>query len=169
MSEATLQGIFLMGYAAFEQARALPVYIHRAARSIMSCRTAALGGHVQSCPDGHFHRIWYNSCKHRVCPQCAFLQVQRWLAKQRTRILNCDHYHVIFTIPDELRFLWRLNVELMTNILFLCARDTLIELLGDEAYLGAKPGIISALHTWTKTLLLHNRSEIWLDVFIFSH
>ena len=34
-------------------------------------------------------------------------------------------------------------------------RDTLLELLGDEAYLGAKPGIIATLHTWTQTLLLH--------------
>ena len=43
----------------------------------------------------------------------------------------------------------------MANLLFCCAYDTLFELLGDPKYLGAKPGIIASLHTWTKTLLLH--------------
>ena len=155
MIDLTIQSIFLIGYAAFKQNHRLPVYVRKAAHSIMACRTSALGGHIQSCPDGHFHRIWYNSCKHRMCPQCAFIQVQRWLYKQRARILKCDHYHVIFTIPDELHSLWQLNTKAMTDILFSCARDTLFELLGDKEYLGAKPGIIATLHTWSKTLLLH--------------
>lgn len=147
--------IFRIGYGAFEQSRRLPSHIRDAALSITACRTAVLGGHIQSCPDGHFQRIWYNSCKHRMCPQCAFIQVQRWLAKQKVRLLGCDHYHVIFTISDKLHFLWPLNIKLMTEILFLSARDTLFELLGDKKYLGAQPGIIATLHTWSKTLLLH--------------
>jgi hypothetical protein len=43
----------------------------------------------------------------------------------------------------------------MTRILFSCSRNTVFELLEDEKYLGAKPGIIASLHTWTRTLLLH--------------
>jgi hypothetical protein len=62
---------------------------------------------------------------------------------------------VILTIPHELNPLWRLNVGMMADILFRCARETLFELLGDSKYLGAKPGIMATLHTWTKTLLLH--------------
>lgn len=150
-----MQAIFLLGYAAFEQAHSLPEFVREAAHCIMVCRTSALGGHIQSCPDGHFHRIWYNSCKHRMCPLCAFLQVQRWLVKQKARIVRCDHYHVIFTMPEKLRFLWKSNTTLMTQIMFESARDTLFELLGDKEYLGAKPGIIATLHTWSKTLLLH--------------
>ena len=155
MIDLTIQSIFLIGYATFEQGHRLPDYVRKAAHRIMACRTSVLGGHIQSCPDGHFHRIWYNSCKHRMCPMCALLQVQRWLAKQKARILNCDHYHVIFTIPDELHFLWRLNTKAMTDILFSCARDTLFELLEDKRYLGARPGIIATLQSWSKTLLLH--------------
>ena len=30
-----------------------PRHVRRAARAIMQCRTAALGGHVQACPNGH--------------------------------------------------------------------------------------------------------------------
>jgi hypothetical protein len=34
-------------------------------------------------------------------------------------------------------------------------RDTLVELLADPKYLGAQPGMIAALHTWSQTLVLH--------------
>ena len=121
----------------------------------MQCRTAALGGHVQACPDGHMSRIWYNSCRHRSCPQCAYLQTERWLTLQQARLLACDHYHVICTIPHDLNALWLGNVPLMTTLLFQTVRATLDTLLGDPQYLGAQPGIIAALHTWGQTLVLH--------------
>ena len=43
----------------------------------------------------------------------------------------------------------------MSPLLFQAARDTLCALLADPQYLGAQPGIIAALHTWSQTLLLH--------------
>ncbi len=110
MGLLTLQDIFCVSYPEYERTHALPAHVRRAARAIMQCRTAALGGHIQACPDGHMSRIWYNSCRHRSCPQCAYLQTERWLALQRARLLACDHYHVI---------------------------------------------IITALHTWSQTLVLH--------------
>ena len=121
----------------------------------MQCRTAVLGGHIQACPDGHMTRIWYNSCRHRSCPQCAFLQTERWLTCQRARLLACDHYHVIFTLPHDLNPLWLANVPVMTTLLFQAVRDTLGTLLADPTHLGAQPGIIAALHTWSQTLVLH--------------
>ena len=155
MAHVTLQDIFQAGFPDYERTHPLPWHVRKAARAIMRCRTAVLGGHVQSCPDGHMSRIWYNSCKHRSCPQCAFLQIERWLSKQQARLLGCDHYHVIFTIPHDLNPVWLDNVRLMTSLLFAGVRDTLLELLGDPKYLGAQPGIMAALHTWGQTLVLH--------------
>ena len=155
MGTVTLQTIFQDAFPAYEQTHPLPSHVRRAARAIMHCRTAALGGHVQACPDGHMARIWYNSCRHRSCPQCAYLQTERWLALQRARLLACDHYHVIFTLPHELNPLWLANVPVMTTLLFRAVRDTLDTLLADPKYLGAQPGIIAALHTWSQTLVLH--------------
>jgi hypothetical protein len=120
----------------------------------MQCRTAVLGGHIQGCPDGHYQRQYYNSCKHRMCPLCAFTQIESWLTKQKSRILDTCHFHVIFTISDKLHPLWRLNSQVMANILLTSATATLFELMADDKYLGAKPGIIAALHTWSKTLTL---------------
>jgi Putative transposase/Transposase zinc-binding domain len=155
MALVTLQTIFQDAFPAYEQTHLLPPHVRRAARAIMQCRTAALGGHVQACPDGHMARIWYNSCRHRACPQCAYLQTERWLACQQARLLACDHYHVIFTLPHDLNPLWLANVPVMTTLLFQAVRDTLGTLLVDPKYLGAQPGIIAALHTWSQTLVLH--------------
>jgi hypothetical protein len=155
MGTVTLQQIFQDAYPAYEQTHPLPTHVRRAARAIIQCRTAALGGHVQACPDGHVARIWYNSCRHRSCPQCASLQTERWLAVQRARLLACDHYHVIFTLPHDLKPLWLANVPVMTTLLFQAVRDTLCMLLADPQYLGAQPGILATLHTWSQTLVLH--------------
>lgn len=151
----TIQHVLQKGYEAFVKTRRLPRNVQQAAKSLIACRTAVLGGHVQACPDDHVKRHWYNSCKHRMCPQCAFIQVERWLEKQKARLLNCDHFHVVFTIPDSLYELWRLNKKVVSRLLFHNARDTLFELLGNEKYLGARPGLIASLHTWSRTLLLH--------------
>jgi hypothetical protein len=83
------------------------------------------------------------------------LQVAQWLERQRARLLRCEHYHVIFTLPRELNALWLANGRVLANLLFRAAWDTLSELLGDPKYLGATPGMIAALHTWGQTLVLH--------------
>ena len=83
------------------------------------------------------------------------LQTERWLALQRARLLACDHSHVIFTLPHDLNPLWLANVPVMSTLLFQAVRDTLCALLADPKYLGAQPGILAALHTWSQTLVLH--------------
>jgi hypothetical protein len=155
MALVTLQTIFQDAFPAYEQTHPLPAHVRRAARAIMQCRTAVLGGHVQACPDGHMARIWYNSCRHRACPQCAYLQTEYWLAHQQARLLACDHYHVIFTLPHDLNPLWLANVPVMSTLLFQAVRETLFDLLADPKYLGTQPGMIAALHTWSQTLVLH--------------
>src|SRR5467141_4741293 len=137
MALVTLQTIFQDAFPAYEQSHALPAHVRRAPPAIMQCRTAALGGHLQACPDGHMSRIWYNSCRHRSCPQCAYLQTERWIVQQQTRLLACDHYHAIFTLPHALNPLWLANVPRMTPLLFQAVRDTLGTLLADPKYLGA--------------------------------
>jgi hypothetical protein len=43
----------------------------------------------------------------------------------------------------------------MTTLVLQAVRDTLGTLLADPTYLGAQPGILMALHTWSQTLVLH--------------
>lgn len=155
MGKTILQEIMKKAYKTYEQGHKLPHHVRNAAQALMKCRTAELGGHVQACPEGHYQRQWYNSCRHRVCPQCNWLQIEQWLQRQKERLLACGHYHMIFTPPHELNEIWLLNVRRMTDILFTCVRDTLYEFFFDEKHIGGKPGIIATLHTWSQTLILH--------------
>ena len=86
MGTVTLQTIFQDAYPLYEQTHSLPSHVRRAVRALRQCRTAALGGHVQAYPEGHVARVWYHSCRHRSCPQCAYLHAERWLALQRARL-----------------------------------------------------------------------------------
>jgi hypothetical protein len=133
----------------------LPYYVRRAVFLLRHCRTARLGGHVRRCPHGHVESVHYNSCKHRTCPQCSWMQIERWLSVEKERLLRCPHFHVVFTIPSELRTLWRYNRKTFGTLLFQTASQSLMELLADGKYLGARPGLLLALHTWTKRLTLH--------------
>src|SRR6266545_4953437 len=154
MALVTLQTICQEAFPAYEQTHPLPAHVRKAARAIMPCRTAALGGHIQACPDGHLSRVWDNSWRHRSCPQCASLQTERWWARQRLRWLAWDHSHGIFTLPHELQALWLANVPMRTTLVFQAVRDTLGSLLADPKSLGAQPGIMAALHPWSQTLLV---------------
>jgi hypothetical protein len=150
-----LQQIFQEHFDDFAARRPLADYQLQAGRRIRDCRTAALGGHLLSCPDGHVHRLKYHSCQHRSCPQCAAGQRQRWLAKWKELLLDTSHVHVIFTVPRELHPLWRYNKRTFGELLFHGGTQALSELLADAKYLGAVAGLLAALHTWGQKLDIH--------------
>jgi hypothetical protein len=127
----------------------------KACAAIRHCRTGLLGTHARFCTQGHLVGVWYNACRNRSCPSCAFYRVQRWLERVVTRLLGCAHHHLIFTIPHELNFLWTLNYVVMGELLFHAARDALLELARDAQHLGATPGVVMALHTWGQQLPMH--------------
>ena len=146
--------IFRAGAAEFLAARNLPTVVHKAVQAIVSCRTAALGGHWGVCSDGHFSQ-WYNACRRRACPRCSYSRVKAWLARQARLLLGCAHHHVVFTIPHDLNELWLLNQAVLGDLLFASARSSLFRLAADARYLGAQPGALMALHTWGQQLDLH--------------
>jgi hypothetical protein len=149
-----LADIFKSGIEGFLSTHAAPAVVGKAARAILNCRTGALGGHAELCEAGHI-RVWYNACRSRACPRCAFYRVQRWLERQARMLLGCAHHHVIFTVPHELNVLWLLNQAVLGELLFFAARGALFALAADPRYLGALPGAIMALHTWGQQLALH--------------
>jgi hypothetical protein len=153
--KTTIKDILQTSFHTYARHNMLPLHQHRAAWHLQHCRTATLGGHIQSCPEGHIERVWYNSCKHRFCPQCNQLQIERWLEGQKARLLSCAHHHIIFTLPHELNDLWRYNRPRLMQGLFQTVRDTLMSLTADPRYLGATPGFMCALHTWGRSQVLH--------------
>lgn len=155
MNGPTIQTILQQRGREFLAAHRRPVHVIAALRALTRCRTEAMGFHVRRCPAGHVCQLHYNACRHRMCPQCAWATTERWLQAEKERLLDCPHFHVVFTLPRELRALWRWNRRVFGNVLFRAAAESLLELLADPKYLGARPGLLLALHTWTQTLTLH--------------
>ena len=140
---------------AFRKTHSLTSDQARAMRAIETCRTAALGGHVDVCDRCLFERPAYNSCRNRHCPKCQNLRQAVWLDRQMKRILPTHYFHVVFTLPEELRGLAHNNPKLVFDLLFEAASQTLLELGRDQHRLGAHLGFTAVLHTWTRDLRFH--------------
>jgi predicted Zn-ribbon and HTH transcriptional regulator len=69
----------------------------RVVHAIASCRTAALGGHVERCKVCGYERNAYNSCRNRHCPKCQILKQEVWAERQEGRLLPVPYFHVVFT------------------------------------------------------------------------
>ena len=124
----------------------------RVLTDIAQCRTAALGGHLDHCDGcGHEHP-WYNSCRNRHCPKCQALAQEKWIAEQRVRTLGAPYFHVVFTLPAELRRLAAFRPRAVYDALLRVAGRVLLE-FGERR--GTTIGATLVLHTWTRALAFH--------------
>ena len=148
----TLQDIFVQHFPAYAATRTLHRRQQRAAQCISQCYTPALGSHVLRCPAGHYERLQPHACRHRSCPRCVEPARSRWIDSQMLRLLPCAHFHTVFTVPHELLALWAFNRSVMTQLLFDCARSSLLDLMADPLRMGVLPGLLMSLHTWGRNL-----------------
>ncbi len=124
-------------------------------RHLAACRTAVLGGHVDSCAACGFLKVSYNSCRDRHCPKCQSAHRAEWLEARLQRLLPVEYFHVVFTLPKQLKPLALKNRRLVYGLLFRAASQTLLELAADPKRLGAQIGFTAVLHTWGQNLLFH--------------
>jgi hypothetical protein len=139
----------------FAQRHVLRPEERAALRAIERCRTAVLGGHLEVCTECGYQKPAYNSCRNRHCPKCQALAQARWIDKRVERTLPVHYFHVVFTLPAELRAVAKRYRETVFDILFASASHTLLKLGDDPKRLGAQLGITMVLHTWTRDLRFH--------------
>jgi hypothetical protein len=147
--------IFRLYGPEYRRAHGMPLRQLRAMRAIEICRTAELGGHVDECDHCGAVRISYNSCRNRHCPKCQCLNKERWLVARKKDLLPIDYFHLVFTLPEDVRPLALRNQKSVYNLLFKAVADTIKELTEDSKHLGAEVGFIAILHTWSQTLIDH--------------
>jgi hypothetical protein len=147
--------VLLAHGAQYAQSHSLSSEQQRAMRDIMRCRTAALGGHLDRCTACGDEQPAYNSCRNRHCPKCQALAQARWVEGQMERVLPVRCFHVVFTLPAQLRPLARRHPREIYDLLFRSAADTLLTLGRTPRHLGAELGITAVLHTWNRQLEHH--------------
>jgi hypothetical protein len=158
MSSATIQQILSTHWqAAFPTLGFITMHTRRVVNALMMCRTALLGAHRYECDSqqcGHTVLV-NNSCRNRHCPTCQALARAEWLKQRLTQLLPTHYFHVVFTLPRELRPLVLKNKRALYRIMFTAASQTILTLCADPKRLGGKAGLILMLHTWTQRLTFH--------------
>jgi hypothetical protein len=138
---------------AYLRAHRLPAALRTVLTAAIRCRTEALGGQVQVCDSCGHRELVYHSCRDRHCPTCQSLAQARWIANRMERVLPVPAFHVVFTLPSQLRALVAKNKRRLFQMLFDAASKTLLQL--GRQRLGGDIGVTAVLHTWRRDMLLH--------------
>ena len=128
----------------------VPLLQRKVMFDIEDCRTARLGGHLEWCPDCHYQRYVYHSCRNRHCPKCQTMNKVKWVEARTAELLPVPYFHNVFTLPHELNPLILVNKRVILNILFHTTAETLVQF--GRQNLGGKIGFTAVLHTWDQTL-----------------
>jgi len=124
-------------------------------KALASCRTAALGGHLDECEGCGYGRPSYNSCRNRHCPKCHAAARARWLEARRAELLPVPYFHVVFTLPAAIADIALQNKAALYDMLFHTSAETMQEIAADPKHLGAEIGFLTVLHTWGQNLMHH--------------
>jgi hypothetical protein len=133
----------------------LPVAKAKVWRAILACRTAALGGHMQTCDACGTTRHVYHSCRNRHCPLCQTRAKEAWLAARRREVLPVPYFHLVFTLPHDLNGLIGQCPRALYEMLFGAVSATLNEFATNPRWLGGTPAFSLLLHTWKQDLGRH--------------
>jgi hypothetical protein len=127
----------------------------KAWRAIVSCRTEALGGHIEQCNAcGSTHHV-YHSCRNRHCPKCQTRAKEQWVSARQRELLPVPYTHLVFTVPHALNGLAASHFRLITDILFNASAATLLAFAANPRWLGGSIAFSLLLHTWNQLLQRH--------------
>ena len=155
MSDLKIQQIFNASWYDYSDKHTVSEEQLKAALSIMACKSGALGCNISVCDDCGHQEIHNNSCRNRHCPNCQAVLKEMWIDARRAEVIDGAYFHVVFTVPAQLRPIIFANQKLLYSLMHDASAKTLLELSQDKKYLGATPAIIQVLHTWGQDLQFH--------------
>ena len=80
-----IQNIFSKAYDHYRGSALVRPAAHKAAVSIIRCKTALLGGNSAVCQDCGAAEVHYNSCRNRHCPCCQAVNKEKWIDRPEGR------------------------------------------------------------------------------------
>ena len=144
---------------------------YRAVRSVLTCRTPAMGGRLYRCQNtacGRPH-FAYHSCNHRNCPRCGARDQQLWTAKQEAALLPVSYFLITFTIPSELRSLCLQYPKELYDLLLKESAGALTDVVASKLKSpSARLGLTSVLHTWGRQMQHHPHVHIIMPAVAFD-
>lgn len=116
-------------------------------KSMRECRTTRYGGRVVKCPQCGTIKTVYNSCNHRGCPICYRRNQRLWKNRVLVSMLNTNHYHLVFSIPQAFTGVWLKNKKDFMNAFFECVKRSIATITTDY---GITPGCAAVFQTHGK-------------------
>lgn len=148
--------VFRQHWADYDRTQTIAPHQRDAVRHILTCRTAALGGHLHRCEHCGTEVPLYNPCRDRHCPTCQNVSRQDWLEDRRSELLPVQYFHTVFTLPHSLNPLIDANRDLLLSELFSVVNWVLQRFAADPQWrLEGQLGFLAMLHTWTQKLQEH--------------
>lgn len=142
------------------------------------CNTVYLGYDAFECQNcGNFFH-YYHKCHSRFCNSCGVKNQKLLAARAESMCLDVHHRHMVFTIPEEYRLIFRKYRDAI-DLLFIASRNTLYKIVNENIYRKEKrkhyktgkirndkdnvylyrnfkyqkiPGFISTIHTFGRDL-----------------
>ena len=91
-------------------------------------------------------------CKSRFCNTCGHVYQSNRTLSISSKLLNCKHRHIVFTIPFELRTFFRKDRSLL-HLLFKASSQLILDWFAKlNKSQHFTPGIVSSLHTFGRDL-----------------
>jgi hypothetical protein len=78
-----------------------------------------------------------------------------WLPDPPPELLPVPYFHVVYTLPAEIRDIAYQNKAVIYDLLFKASAETTLKIAADPKHLGARIGFMSVLHTWGSALTHH--------------
>ena len=121
--------------------------------AIVSCRTAALGGHVTPARPAPIPRSPTTPAATATARSVREAAARDWLAEREADLLSVPYFHVVFTLPAAIADLAYQNEAVIYDALFKASSEALLTIAADPKHLGARIGITAVLHTWGHLLV----------------
>ncbi len=127
----------------------------RALNALKICRTDKSPTFMVQCRGCSTQETFPHSCGHRSCPHCQHSEGQRWLERQRKKLLPVDYFMITFTLPAQLRPLVWHHQRIGYDLLLKLGWQTLQSFGLNDSKLKGKIGAHAVLHSNLRTLGYH--------------
>lgn len=115
---------------------------------MMKCKTPQLGFSLYECPECHNTHIQFHTCKSKFCTSCGNKYSKDRVISIESKLYNCNHRHLVFTIHDDLWNLFREDRNRL-NLLFEAVNITLSSWCKEKyGKHGFKLGFVLTIHTF---------------------
>ena len=151
------------------------------------CGTKANGYSIYECPNCHNTLFSYNTCKGRFCNSCGVKYAKARTTNIMTKLVDTDHRHMVFTMPDSLWPFFQKYRKLL-NLPFQAVEQTINSFVKDKYKkdkFGTKDnfqaGFILVLHTFGRddkwnvhihalvsNRLIGNKTDIKIDFWPYA-